>query len=81
MSYPISEEYYKAYKEGYEDGYKEAKEVFEPKHGRWEIVYYDNIPTLAACNRCDQVLKITRAFEKMPKYCPNCGAIMDEVEE
>lgn len=51
------------------------------KHGRWVIAYFDNVPTLAACNRCDQVLKITRAFEKMPNYCPNCGTKMDEVEE
>lgn len=48
------------------------------KHGRWEVVYYDNIPTLAYCNRCDQVLQLTRETEKLPNYCPNCGAKMDE---
>ena len=53
----------------------------EPKHGRWEVVYYDNIPTLAYCNRCDQVLRFTRETETTPNYCPNCGAKMDEVEE
>lgn len=58
----------------------DAPTIKPRKHGRWQIVYYDNVPTLAACDKCDQVLRITRAFEKMPNYCPNCGAKMDEVE-
>lgn len=51
------------------------------KHGRWEIVYFDNIPTLAHCSRCDQMLRFTRENEKTPNYCPNCGAKMDGGED
>ena len=50
------------------------------KHGRWEVVYFDNIPTLAYCSRCDQTLRFTRENEKTPNYCPNCGAKMDGEE-
>ena len=60
------------YEKGYADGKADAQQ-----HGRWEIVYYDNVPTLAYCDQCDQILQFTRKTEVAPNYCPNCGAKMD----
>ena len=48
------------------------------KHGRWEIIYYDNEPKFAYCSECNQKLIFTRDFERTPNYCPNCGCRMDD---
>ena len=65
------------------------------RHGHWETVFmseatgYD--PTLANyndpvfCHRCSVCKEDARldeyGEEMLSKYCPNCGAKMDEVEE
>ena len=59
----------------------------EPKHGRW---IYDGKGGygLYKCSECNEfwshwyadVIPIER-MNKILKFCPNCGAIMDEVTE
>ena len=71
-------EYQHGFQDGFQAGVIYERSHAESKHGRWEFVYYDNIPTFAHCSRCDQVLRITRENETMPNYCPYCGARMDE---
>lgn len=71
IPWELSEEYYKAYKEGYEDGYKEAKEVFAPtKHGRWIKRGDDSWE----CSVCHEISCCNG------NYCVDCGAKMDEVK-
>ena len=46
----------------------------EPKHGAWII---DKSKSLM-CSKCGVLLD---EAQKPSRYCPNCGAKMDEVEE
>lgn len=50
------------------------------RRGRWEVIYYDNIPKIAKCSECEEVLVFTKRdhlIRHMPNYCPNCGAKME----
>ena len=51
-------------------------EAVEVKHGRWII--NDNRNT-CRCSCCENVELVDWALEQA-KYCPHCGAKMDEVE-
>lgn len=55
-------------------------DVQEVKHSRWE--HYNDT---ARCVRCDYYTKDAYFDDHdkivLPKYCSNCGAIMDEEEE
>ncbi len=62
----------------------EAADVQEVKHGRWAFKFYcGNMSGYDYGMNCSVCGKPThRQFaEKMPPYCPNCGASMDEVTE
>ena len=53
------------------------------KHGHWNVIYTDNKPFSAHCSACN---KSHLYFSKqwigvLPKYCGECGALMDEVSE
>ena len=60
-------------------------EVTEVKHGEWMFKFYcGNMSGYDYGMSCSVCKKPTyRQFaEKMPNYCPNCGALMmDEVKE
>lgn len=60
----------------------------EPKTGRWEWVQYDYNPKLGNwhCSECRSVViecvyKNKKAGIPLYKYCPQCGAKMQEVED
>lgn len=81
---------HKDYERGFKDGQAEAQMTAEPvKHGRWliyNILDYAKRPTgrkVAKCSICGQLTPDFRLITEEPNwnYCPNCGAIMDEVEE
>ena len=61
---------------GYREGYKDAQ---KQKSGKWLITHLSN---MAYCSECDYLFKDIPAsvFEHF-KYCPNCGAKMDEPQE
>ena len=56
----------------------------EVKHGRWikreYCSNYSGYDYGMKCSVCGKPL-YRQLSEKMPNYCPNCGAKMDEVEE
>lgn len=55
---------------------KSAQVDAEPiRHGNWEYVYRDNVPYAFKCSECGEMTIVDG------KYCPNCGAKMEEVEE
>ena len=62
----------------------EAADVQEVKHGRWikreYCSNYSGYDYGMKCSVCGKPL-YRQLSEKMPNYCPNCGAKMDEVEE
>ena len=62
-----------------------AADVVEVRHGEWVFKFYcGNMSGYDYGMRCSVCGKPTyRQFaEKMPPYCPNCGAsMMDEVSE
>lgn len=45
------------------------------RHGRWKIIYNNDIPYMYRCSLCG-IVRIDDG-----KYCPNCGARMDGVEK
>lgn len=54
------------------------------RHGRWEVIFYDNIPKIAKCSECGEALFFTKEdypIRHISSYCPNCGAKMDEEEQ
>lgn len=60
----------------------------EPKTGRWEWVQYDGNPNIGNwhCSECRTIFiegTIKKEKDSTPfyKYCPQCGAKMQEVEE
>ena len=46
------------------------------KHGRWEIISNTDYAYLGKCSIC----KVSYCISKPPLYCPNCGEILDEVD-
>lgn len=65
------------YDKGFRDGY--AQVISEVRHGRWERVaeqpYFRKHYHTLCCSECH-----SEGYAKW-KYCPNCGAKMDEVED
>lgn len=54
-----------------------AADVEEVKHGHWtHIVGYDPRDAWAECSRCRTTVKYPGT-----KYCPNCGAKMNEEDK
>ena len=54
-----------------------ATDVEKVKHGHWRpIVGYDPRDAWAECSRCRTTVKYPGT-----KYCPDCGAKMDEEDE
>ena len=58
----------------------------EPKHGRWITVsdgYGNGVATasICECSLCKDTIWVYKNDKRKWKYCPNCGAKMDEVEE
>ena len=51
--------------------------TIEPKHGRWIKISERNYK----CSVCEDWWAGDEEEIKTLKYCPNCGARMDEVEE
>ena len=45
------------------------------RHAKWLPIYYDNQPMICACSLCDR--RVVNKYE-LPRYCPTCGAKMDE---
>ena len=45
------------------------------RHGHWDIYYNDNIPYTLKCSECGEYTIVNG------KYCPNCGAKMDEAND
>ena len=69
------------YDRGYEDGMNDAV-----KHGRWITVsdgYGNGVATasICECSLCKDTIWVYKNDKRKWKYCPNCGAKMDEVEE
>ena len=63
-----------------------AADVAPVVHGKWLNFYNDY--SCAECDRCGTIFEVTdnetdeglwNAFKLSYKYCPNCGAKMDEV--
>lgn len=57
-----------------------AADVVEIRHGRWNVVEIltDDTQTVGKCSICSDIISW---FEKLPNYCPNCGARMDKEDE
>ncbi len=59
-------------------------DVVEVKHGRWVDMWfcsnYSGYDYGMNCSVCGKPMHRQLA-EKMPPFCPNCGASMDEVTE
>ena len=59
------------------------------KHGRWINERVHNLHNgeqrnARECSECGAIYFIydmANAIDEVPRYCPNCGARMDEVEE
>ena len=55
-----------------------AADVVEVRHGRWHDVYMSSassfVGTCSVCEKSNDIPPVPLA-----KYCPNCGARMDEV--
>lgn len=51
----------------------------EPKHGRWR--HYEGMLTCSVCHTeiYDDIMELLG--DDVPRYCPNCGTDMREVEE
>lgn len=45
------------------------------RHAKWLPIYYDNQPMICACSLCDR--RVINKYD-LPRYCPTCGAKMDE---
>ena len=61
-----------------------ASEVVEVKHAHWYGTYYDGyadgcpVYEAFACSACDAEFFVDDSCPSDFKYCPNCGAKMDE---
>ena len=56
------------------------------KHGRWITVsdgYGNGVATasICECSLCKDTIWVYKNDKRKWKFCPNCGARMDEVEE
>ena len=53
-----------------------AADVVEVRHGRWEMVPYNGVYDIrcSSCGYCPGI----RFYSS--NYCPNCGALMREIE-
>ena len=68
---PNFEEYYKGFREGFENGYSQAKEDYKPVEGYWVPVTVCQVYQCTACNAGMMTNRID-----LHKYCPTCGAKM-----
>lgn len=55
----------------YMEGYKAGKRDFEPKQGEW--IAHEDMDEWYECNKCHCG---NTYFDKLPNFCPNCGADM-----
>ena len=55
---------------------QEAADVAPVRHGRWEYGDYYDIGDV-----CSECLWDSQLVQPSYRYCPNCGAKMDEVNE
>ena len=62
----------KSYRMGYQAGYAAAKK--EQKRGKW-IIHYGNWADIYECDQCHHESK------EGGKYCPHCGARMEDSDE
>lgn len=79
------------YADGIRTGYADVGlcptiEAEPVKHGRWITVSdgYGNgvaMASICECSLCKDTIWVYKNDERKWKYCPNCGAKMDEVEE
>ena len=64
---------------------KAEQETCQPKTGHWEWVQYDANPNIGNwhCSECSCILRgeTNGGPVRLPKYCPECGAKMQEVQK
>ena len=63
-----------AFEAGYTKAQMELKDAYKPKKGKWKMVYLDDGDTELECDVCGELAEMWY----MPKYCPKCGARMEE---
>ena len=54
--------------------------VIEPKRGKWLFVEYPDGYYHTECSECGKEYSENVYFIKEPNYCPNCGAMMVDIE-
>lgn len=72
------------YEKGYRDGYAEALEVEDDseRHGYWCFEEFPDGYYHWECSECKKWFKEdSMSLAEEWKYCPNCGAKMNDVEE
>ena len=72
------------YEKGHRDGYAEAVDVEPIRHGKW-IEHHEPYTwmgyTYWSCSECGFECGYEKDITIRTKYCPNCGARMDEVND
>lgn len=73
----MTEDYYNGFKDGFESGYRTAREVFEPKRGRWINKFVcSNNHICSWCSECRKLFYNIPTEDGEYNYCPNCGMKM-----
>ncbi|MCQ2087674.1 MAG: hypothetical protein MJZ37_06370 [Bacilli bacterium] len=57
------------------DNFNGAEDVRPVIHAKWELKCGDSIFNTIVCSNCLSSMQMSNT--KFPKYCSNCGAIMD----